>query len=90
MYRITAICDKCKKEETQDRQAFDKDVNHWKVITLEISRHNQKDYLLCPDCQKALGICEPKTNKEEQVETIADRLMECIAEIVAETVQAGE
>jgi hypothetical protein len=83
-YRITAICDRCKKEETQENRYFiGKD--QWRTVKFEVSQYDYKEYLFCHDCQMELGLIKPATEKPQKVETVADRLFDCIAEIVAET-----
>ena len=82
-YKITAICDRCKKEETQNHRWFTMGDNKWKEIELKVSDYNKTEYLFCFDCQKELGLIDIKTARVQPAETVADRLMACIAEIVA-------
>jgi hypothetical protein len=86
------ICDRCKKEETGENEYRIKDAG-WKEITISQGQYssgrNLKDYLLCPDCSSQLGIFD-KAAKPTATEchTLADRLLECIIEIVTEQAQA--
>ena len=86
MFRITAICDKCKKEETQNSKYFDEGKNDWKEVTLQISHYQKKPYFFCVDCQKELGLYQEKEHSEPTVSSVADRLFDIIAEIVAEQI----
>lgn len=90
MYKVTAICDKCKKEETieSEYEYFSnfKSVNNYDSITLKISQYQEKKYLLCEDCRKSLGLIS-EVKKEVKVETVGDRLLELISEIVRENLE---
>ena len=87
MKKITLICDRCKHEETEVNEHIIKNQG-WKEITLSqgycSSRHELKEYLFCPECCKQFGIAEKKPETEEECNSLADRLIECIVEIVAE------
>lgn len=85
-YKVTAICDKCKKEETQDGQWFSKGKG-WQEVKFEIAQYENKTYLFCNDCRKSLGLVKEQPNSTVKVETVADKLFDCIAEIVAEQAQ---
>ena len=87
-YRVTAICDKCKKEETQDSEWFNKEKSGWKEVNFQISQYQYKNYLFCFDCRKQLGLIEESVTSVVRVETVADRLFDCISEIVAGNTQA--
>lgn len=80
-YKITAICDKCGKEETQDSERFSLNRNGWQEVKFEIGQYQYKKYLFCSDCRKALGLISEEPKRDVQIETVADRLFTCIAEI---------
>ena len=84
-YKITAICDRCNKEETQESQWFNN--NNWQEVKFEIAQYQHKKYLFCPDCRKQLGLIKETPTSVVKVETVADKLFDCIAEIVAEQMQ---
>lgn len=95
MYFVTAKCDKCGKTEEQTCSgaygygpSFNRDKNGWNSIKLTISQYNERHFLLCSECQKELGIVrtENGSKKETDVETLADRLLNVISEIVAEQI----
>lgn len=86
-YKITAICDRCKKEETQDSQWFSEGKNGWQEVKFEIAQYQYKKYLFCPECRKQLGLIKESPASVVKVETVADRLFDCIAEIVAGQMQ---
>jgi hypothetical protein len=88
-YKITAICDKCKKEEMQEGQWFDKDKNRWQEVKFEISQYEYRNYLFCFDCRKKLGLVKENSTEKVHIETVADKLIGCISEIVTEQMQAG-
>ena len=84
MYRITAICDKCKKEETRDGRYFSESEKGWKEVKFEIGQYDKNTYLFCPECCEALGLYTPNNDSTPHIETVADRLFEFITEIVQE------
>jgi len=88
-YKITAICDRCKKEKTQNSQFFSNQSGEFQTIRLKIGQYECKDYLFCLDCRKALGLVKDETEKPPAIESIEDRLFNCIAEIVAENMPQG-
>jgi len=85
MYKITAICDKCKQEETQESSYFNHSQNHWQEIRIEsLNQYATKaKVLLCSSCCDKLGLLKPNNLKEIQpTPLIQDRLLDIIAEIV--------
>jgi hypothetical protein len=90
-YRITAICDRCKKEETQERGSFNKEANGWQEVKLEIgyNSYNYKTYLLCKECQIEIGMLIDGKKQPERVETVEERLFNVISEIVCMNQQQG-
>lgn len=84
MFKITAICDRCKKEETQNSKYFNERENGWKDVTIQTSQYEKKSYLFCVECQKKLGLWRVDQNSEPKVGSVADRLFDVIAEIVAD------
>ena len=87
-YRIIATCDKCKKETIQDGKYFSERSAGWQEVKFEISQYEHKTYLFCGDCRKSLGLVKDDPKSTVRIETVADRLFECITEIAAE-VQHG-
>lgn len=86
MYKITGICDRCKKEETIDGKYFPLGKD-WGEVKLEISQYEHKRYLFCKDCRLQLGLLKPetdKTNEKPRIETVEEKLFNCISEIVQE------
>lgn len=80
--RNIQICDWCKKEE-QQLSWFGKD--GWRNIKLEFGQYNTRNIDLCPDCQKKLGIVtEDDIAKEMKEPTTYEKLLEIVADIVAE------
>lgn len=73
------ICDKCRKEEIVSCGT----PKGWGAIKISIGYYNERNFELCGDCRKAVGIVD-KENKEQPITTIQDRLFEVITEIVAE------
>lgn len=88
MLKVTYICDRCKKEDTQEKDKYYFSPTKWKHVKVELDRYNQTEILLCPDCQKALGLLKDEKPEElDKVKSVADKIVECIAEIVAEQMQ---
>lgn len=85
-YRITAICDRCKLEVTQDQERFSnyESETRFQEVTLRVGYKNEKQYLFCDKCCEELGIFKPSTNEIDKVESIGDKLIECINEIIAQ------
>lgn len=87
-YRVTAICDKCKKEETQEGNyiygpQFNKEKVGWGVVEIKISQYNHRNFLLCKECRKELGLLDENERNEPKVESVSDRLFDVISEIVS-------
>jgi len=88
MFKITGICDKCKKEETQDRQYFDMYQIGWQEVSIKISQYKEKKYLLCKECRKQLGLIEDEPTKYvPTVESVEEKLFAVISEIVASQIE---
>jgi predicted transcriptional regulator len=86
--RVTYICDRCKKEDTQEKVKYYSSPTKWKEVKISLDRYNETEMLLCPDCQKALGLLKDEKPEEfKEAKSVADKLVECIAEIVAEQMQ---
>jgi len=84
MINITAVCDKCKKEETQsNRSYFDESANGWQEILIKISQYESKKYLLCKKCRGELGLIKEVGAKDVKVESVEEKLFAVICEIVA-------
>lgn len=93
-YKLTAICDRCKTQVTQEGKYFENSNSDIKFheVHLELpSCYNQKTYLFCEKCCEELGVLELGwvSDKKEfgDAKTVADKLMECINEIVAQQIQ---
>lgn len=84
MREVMFICDRCGHKKTEKAEYQFRD-NGWKEIgitTTGFDHRLMKEYLLCPDCCLKLGIADKKSITDN-APTIADRLVECIVEIVA-------
>ena len=87
-YKVTAICDRCAKEETHANKYFNIIKNEWQEVRFEISQYELKVYLFCVDCRKALGLINENSKIPVKVESVADRLFDCISEIVSQNMPA--
>jgi uncharacterized protein YbaR (Trm112 family) len=88
MLKVTYICDRCKKEDTQEKEKYYSSPTKWREVKVSLGRYNETEILLCPDCQKELGLLkEEKTEEFKEAKSVADKIVECIAEIVAEQMQ---
>jgi len=84
MFKITGICDMCKKEETQDDRHFDIGDRNWREVSLNISQYREKKYLFCKDCREKLGLIEAESKPSVQAfKSVEDKLFEVISEIVS-------
>lgn len=84
MFKVTGICDKCKKEETQDRQYFDMGKEGWQEVTIKISQYQEKKYMFCKECRVELGLFEEEpTRYGPTVQSVEEKLFEVISEIVS-------
>jgi len=80
MFKITGICDICKKEETVDGQYFSTGDN-WREVTLKLSQYREKKYLLCKTCREKLGLIEAESKPSAQAfQSVEDKLFEVISE----------
>lgn len=80
--RNIQICDWCKKEEERSSW-YGKD--GWRRIELKFDQYNSSKFDLCPDCQRKLGIVtEDDTVKKITEPTTYEKLLEIVADIVAE------
>ena len=91
MYKITAVCDKCKKEETQECKglypSFSKEQTGWKEVKLEIpGAYTYRTFLFCSDCANGLGLIV-ENNKVANVDTVADNLVNLITDIVQQAME---
>ena len=86
MYKITAICDRCKAEVTETKKTghgYTNAPKNWQKVNIKISQYEEKEYLFCEKCRKELGLInEEQPNKEVGVESVETRLFDCITEIV--------
>ena len=86
MYKITAICDRCKAEVTEIKKTeygWANVPDNWQKVNIKISQYEEKEYLFCEKCRKELGLInEEQPNKEVGVESVETRLLDCITEIV--------
>jgi thymidine kinase len=87
MYKITAVCDKCKAEATtaekRNEYASCSTPKGWQTVVMKIGQYEEKNYLLCPECRKSIGLLnEEKPEKTPKIETVEERLFNVIAEIV--------
>ena len=80
MRETTFTCDKCHEAHTSD--GYRTIPTDWREIELKAAQYNYKTYLLCTECQKAIGIYKERSQKEPPIETIQDRLFAVIEEIV--------
>jgi hypothetical protein len=83
-HKSIAVCDRCKKEK-EYRNLHDCYRDDWKQISLKVYSKTYKDYLLCPECCKALGIIDPPSIEEQH--SLADRLLEVMVEIAREAMR---
>src|SRR5665648_94961 len=83
MFKITAICDKCQKSETQDGKYFTEKKDGYQAIEIKISQYETKGYLFCKECRGELGLIKAEGAKEVTVESVEERLLNVICEIVA-------
>jgi len=91
MINITAVCDKCKKEETQpDRSYFDENVNGWQEVTIKISQYESKKYMFCKKCRGELGLIREAGAKPVKVSSVEEKLFEVISEIVSSQLEDRE
>ena len=86
-YRVIATCDRCKKEVTQEGGYFSERSAGWQEVKFEISQYEHKTYLFCDDCRKSLGLIKDDPKSTVEVESVADRLFNCISEIVTSNMQ---
>jgi hypothetical protein len=85
--KTTLICDRCKYEETGENEYTIKN-SGWNDISIHQCSRSLKSYLLCPKCSEQLGLIEATAKPTmNECHTLADRLIECITEIVAEQMQ---
>lgn len=81
MFRVTGICDKCKRQETNTRVYFD---NYgWQQVKFSISEYEFRNYLFCDKCRKELGLYPDRRGPIE--DSLSKRLFNVIVEIVAES-----
>lgn len=83
MLRVTATCDKCKKEAVQTGNYFSERNVEWQKVEIAISQYEHKDYLFCKECRKELGLIRAEGAKRATVESVEERLLNVICEIVA-------
>jgi len=83
MFKITAICDKCQKAETQEGKYFTEKKDGYQEIEIRISQYERKSYLFCKECRGELGLIKAEGAKEVTVESVEERLLNVICEIVA-------
>ena len=91
MYKVTAVCSKCKKEETQlSKSSYGPNFSHgiegWERVELKVSDYNKRGYLFCKGCLKELGLYienDKGDRAKTNIETIEERLFNVICEIVA-------
>lgn len=84
MIKAIYICDRCKSEAALTfKNAFSfRYPEGWHFITTKIMGTKvEAEYFLCPDCCNKLGLNEPIIQEEDK-KSVADRLIECIEEIV--------
>lgn len=83
-YKITATCDKCKKEEVQDGKYFTEKRDGYQEVEIKISNYQSKTYLFCADCRKELGLIQVEPTKfGPTVQSVEEKLLNVICEIVA-------
>lgn len=86
MIKAIYICDKCKNETSLTfKSAFSFTYPAgWHFVTTKIMGTKvEAEYFLCPNCCNKLGLNEPNNqNTQNENKSIADRLIECIEEIV--------
>jgi len=78
MRKTILICDYCKKETITENEYFEK----YKTIEIKFDNYNYNKYLLCPECQKNLGLLKEESETLKPMVDIKDRLFEIIEEIV--------
>lgn len=83
MFKITAICDKCQKVETQNGKYFTEHKDGYQSVDIKISQYEIKSYLFCKECRGELGLIKAEGAKEVTVESVEERLLNVICEIVA-------
>lgn len=87
-YRIYK-CDRC-KEEIRVKMYGESFPDGWVKMKITVSAtgyryESDREYLLCPDHGEKAGITKDKLNKPVYDETLADKLINVIQEIVLET-----
>ena len=83
-FKITATCDKCKKEETQNGKYFAEKKDGYQEVEIKISQYERRNYLFCVDCRKKLGLIEIEPTKSgPTVQSVEEKLLEVICEIVS-------
>lgn len=84
MTKTIVTCDKCKAEVVVNRYYDSK----YKDIELTIGQYNKKRFEICPTCQKQLGMVKDEKEVQlQQAPTLAEKLLDVIAEMVAEQLQ---
>ena len=82
------VCDWCKKESIPDKSLWnDESVRKWESVELKFGQYNMKQFDLCPECLKKLGIIE-ENNKEISVSEPSnyEKLFEIISDIVNDAI----
>jgi hypothetical protein len=88
-YKHTAICDRCKHEDEYEATRKLRQLG-WTDVKISTEQRTSRDlasYLLCPKCCESLGIGDTEKPTADQERSLADRLMDCIDEMVSEAVQ---
>ena len=84
MFKLTVICDKCQKAETQDGKYFTENKEGWQEVEIKISQYEMRTYMFCKDCRKELGLIQVEPTKfGPTVRSVEEKLFEVISEIVA-------
>ena len=83
MFKITGICDKCKKEVVQNSQYFDLNVDEWQEVLIQISTYESKRFHFCKKCRGELGLIRESGAKPVKCEAVEEKLLSLICEIVA-------
>jgi hypothetical protein len=86
MRLVKLICDLCGATEETPNECN----SQYATVAIGINRgnyyrNNEKHYLLCPKCQKEVGLIREGTDNLQPVESVADQLYDLINQIIQES-----
>jgi hypothetical protein len=81
--KYIAVCDRCGVEQPTD---YYRSPEGWHDVELKWGQYDTKKYKLCDTCSEQVGFVPKDRVPQNENPSLADKLLEVVAEIVAEQI----